>query len=233
MNSFARRGVENSAFTRMLKGGGRARPRTLTAALAGTAICFAAFVRHYEHVNDDSVVFVWFGMRSDGRCGRDFGADSAAETKCGKGQCCSAHGWCGHGEEYCSVALGCQNGCWPADPSRANDDVGHGGHGGDWDEGEAESMYHPHHGDAHNHFRYSDDVYDDGPPGAGSRGYHRGGGEHDDHHYDDYNHRYDDLHGEEEELADGEDDAPELVGLSEEQHLGDGDGDGVPLGTPS
>jgi len=54
MNSFARRGVDNSAFTRMLKRGGRTRPRTFIAAIVGTLVCFAAFVRHYEHVNDDS-----------------------------------------------------------------------------------------------------------------------------------------------------------------------------------
>jgi hypothetical protein len=123
--------------------------------------------------------------------------------------------------------MGCQNGCWPADPSRADDDVSHGRHAGDWDEGEA--GYPPYHEDAHRHFRYSDDAYDDGPPHAGSMGHHRDLDhrdldDHYGHHYDDYHHRYDDLHGEEEP----DDDAPELVGLTEERHLGHGDG--VPLG---
>ena len=96
------------------------------------------------------------GIRSDDRCGRDFGTDHVQHTTCGKGSCCSSHGWCGTtapqhrpstsprpdqprrplhpaprpparrprtrrrcgtSEEYCSVALGCQNGCWPADPN--------------------------------------------------------------------------------------------------------------------
>ena len=66
---------------------------------------------------DSGETWVWFGIRSDGRCGRDYaheGQLSAGETQCGKGQCCSSHGWCGHGEEYCSVSMGCQSGCWPA-----------------------------------------------------------------------------------------------------------------------
>ena len=50
------------------------------------------------------------GMRSDARCGRDFLTDWGSESTCAKGQCCSSHGWCGHGEEYCSVSLGCQKG---------------------------------------------------------------------------------------------------------------------------
>ena len=48
------------------------------------------------------------GMRSDSRCGRDYGTEYVKDTTCGKGSCCSSHGWCGTTEEYCSVALGCQ-----------------------------------------------------------------------------------------------------------------------------
>ena len=60
------------------------------------------------------VVRVWFGMRGDGRCGKDFQSDWFGETRCGKGQCCSSHGWCGNGDAFCSVSLGCQSDCWPA-----------------------------------------------------------------------------------------------------------------------
>merc|ERR1719476_660466 len=103
----------------VLKRGGRVgkRPRTLFAAMVGTFICFSLFVYHYMRASDDSVVWVWFGMRSDGRCGRDFGTDYVTETLCGKGLCCSSHGWCGHGEEYCTLSLGCQSGCWPSTDS--------------------------------------------------------------------------------------------------------------------
>ena len=91
------------------------RPRTLVAAFLGTFVCFLFFVHHYAQTNgsDSDTVWIWFGMRSDGRCGRDFGTDYVKETKCGGEGCCSSHGWCGNGEEYCSVALGCQSGCWP------------------------------------------------------------------------------------------------------------------------
>ena len=96
-------------------------------------------------------MWIWMGIRSDDRCGRDFGTDHVQHTTCGKGSCCSSHGWCGTtapqhrpstsprpdqprrplhpaprpparrprtrrrcgtSEEYCSVALGCQSGCW-------------------------------------------------------------------------------------------------------------------------
>ena len=96
------------------------RPRTLVAAFLGTFVCFLFFVHHYAQTNgsDSDTVWIWFGMRSDGRCGRDFGTDYVKETKCGGEGCCSSHGWCGHGEEYCSVALGCQSGCRCLPPRR-------------------------------------------------------------------------------------------------------------------
>lgn len=227
MHTYSRRGVESSAFTRMLKREGRVRPRTLVGAVLGTMLFFLAFVRHYEHVNDETAIFVWFGMRSDGRCGRDFATDSDAETTCGKGQCCSAHGWCGHGEEYCSPALGCQNGCWPADPSRADDDIDQdiNHHNPGHHDFPVEDEYYPHHD------RYGGEHwYDDGVPHHYYRG--RGGRRYDDH-YEDYHHRYDDMHAEVDvdDHEGKEDDGPELVGLTEEKHLGDGDG--VPLSSHS
>ena len=123
------------------------RPRTLVAAFLGTFICFLFFVHHYAQTNgsDSDTVWIWFGMRSDGRCGRDFGTDYVKETKCGGEGCCSSHGWCGHGEEYCSVALGCQSGCWPDERTEEqkaeaaeggqhydDDDYGGGGHHGEY-----------------------------------------------------------------------------------------------------
>ena len=40
-------------------------------------------------------MWIWMGIRSDDRCGRDFGTDHVQHTTCGKGSCCSSHGWCG------------------------------------------------------------------------------------------------------------------------------------------
>ncbi|KAJ1617164.1 hypothetical protein T492DRAFT_505419 [Pavlovales sp. CCMP2436] len=95
------------------------RPRTLVAGLVITFVCFAYAV-HVTHRQDEEAVWIWMGMRSDGRCGRDFGTEHVAETKCGAGApCCSAHGWCGASEEYCSATLGCQSGCW--DPEHARE----------------------------------------------------------------------------------------------------------------
>jgi len=233
------------------------RPRILYAAVLGTFICFVLFVRHYMEASDDSVIWIWFGIRSDGRCGRDYGSDSFKETKCGHGMCCSSHGWCGFGEDYCSVALGCQSGCDPVDEDEQKR----------IDEQKAHDPELDHHGipddddDYHSrmrHYRYDDDYH-------GGHGYGRGyrGDYHDEHHYDDYHHRYDDgiehdldhddgyhgsyhrgYHHEDDygdhayedahnaELHDADADADadegvELVGLHEKQHLGDGDG--VPL----
>jgi len=151
--------------------------RTQLAAMAGTFVCFILFVNHYMHVNDDSAVWVWFGMRSDGRCGRDFGTEYVAETTCGHGQCCSSHGWCGHGEEYCSIPLGCQNGCWPLK------------------EGEHAPAAEAHHyvpdddGYPYRHDDPEDRYAYDAHEGAGTHG--RGYGHAEDEHYDDFHHRYD------------------------------------------
>ena len=90
------------------------KPRILFGTAVGTMLCFVLFIKYYSSYTNDADVWVWFGMRSDGRCGKDFGTEWAASTTCGKGHCCSSHGWCGHGEEYCSVALGCQSGCYAA-----------------------------------------------------------------------------------------------------------------------
>jgi hypothetical protein len=124
-----------------------------------------------------AAVFVWFGMRSDGRCGRDFTSDWSSETFCGKGHCCSSHGWCGHGEEYCSVALGCQSNCWPASSDeKANNgaDDSDQQHNAPDDEAYMDRMH---------HYRYDDD------PAHYKNQYRRyhgmGGG----YHEDDYHHR--------------------------------------------
>lgn len=122
------------------------KPHLLVGTAFGTLATFYAFFEHYRSITDESgalcvarrprgdaradgsvrvpapaEAFVWFGIRSDGRCGRDFD-----DTMCGKGHCCSSHGWCGHGDEYCSVSMGCQNGCAPAsaedEAKRENDE---------------------------------------------------------------------------------------------------------------
>lgn len=117
MNAFASRGVDGAGFGRMMKKPRLSkRPRTFIAALIGTWVAFMWLVNRY-YKPDESTVWIWMGIRSDDRCGRDFGTDHVKDTTCGKGSCCSSHGWCGVSEDYCSVALGCQNGCWPADPN--------------------------------------------------------------------------------------------------------------------
>ena len=63
---------------------------------------------HAPRTGRCAAVWIWMGMRSDSRCGRDYGTEYVKDTTCGKGSCCSSHGWCGTTEEYCSVALGCQ-----------------------------------------------------------------------------------------------------------------------------
>jgi hypothetical protein len=126
-------------------------------------------------------VSVWFGIRSDGRCGRDFPSEWGGETKCGNGHCCSSHGWCGHGEEYCSVSLGCQNGCWaPTKEEEAKLDneerTHHTGHEDDED-----------YMDRMHHYRYDEDDH--------HRDYYRhhhrryGRAYHDDYTHDDWHHR--------------------------------------------
>lgn len=118
------------------------RPRTLVVALAATLLLFGYLV-HVTHREDEEAVWIWMGMRSDGRCGRDYGTEHVPATKCGRGSpCCSSHGWCGASEEYCSPSLGCQSGCWDEEhprerelrtgamtPQRADVDAD------DWDDG--------------------------------------------------------------------------------------------------
>ena len=251
MNAFAHRGTGN--FGRILKRGSR--PRSTVGAMIGTMICFVAFVQHYMSVNDESKVWVWFGIRSDGRCGRDYSTEHISETTCGKGLCCSSHGWCGTGEEYCSRTMGCQSGCDPA--GLESGDM----HGEDGDADGEHGMHYHMDDDVYRHHangeEYDDDVYR-----HHSSRYRRGAeyGHYEDH-YDDYHHRYDNHyeghpeleghheleghleghdeghherheHHEEEDRADGPDlvfvgDGPELLGMSEKRHLGEGDG--IPL----
>ncbi|KAG8465194.1 hypothetical protein KFE25_012557 [Diacronema lutheri] len=171
---YARRGADAVAA-----GTGKRRMRTLVVALALTFLIFVYTV-HVTHRQDEEAVWIWMGMRSDGRCGRDFGTEHIDETRCGKGSpCCSAHGWCGSSEEYCSATLGCQSGCWGDDHPRERElkggamtppraDVG----AGDWDDEEEHSdsdwddAYDEEHG-------YPDD---DGDHDYGE--YHDGGGRH-------------------------------------------------------
>lgn len=251
------------------------RPHLLVGTVVGTLATYALFFYHYMSLQDDSAVWVWFGIRSDGRCGRDFATDGGDAPGCAKGLCCSSHGWCGHAEEYCSVALGCQGGCWAAsEEDEAKRDS-------------AERERHRHetpdddeYMDRMHHYRYDDDPDGEGYPDRHhDYGRRNGGGHHEDWH--DYHHHYDadpdayshhdqdhDVHGEPAHDHYGDDhggrhmeehdgpheldrehdehrdeayhldsthhkagsesaDGPELVGLEEKRHLGDGDG--VPL----
>ena len=164
------------------------KPRVLFGTLLGTLSCFVLFIRHYGNIRDESAVNVWFGMRSDGRCGRDFGSDSrvfgsAETTTCGKGACCSSHGWCGHGEEYRSVAMGCQNNCWPAskeDEAKRDADERERHRHSDPDDDEYMDRMHDyryddhddHHGDYYRR-RYGHDYHDE--YGHGYHQHHRYG----------------------------------------------------------
>lgn len=244
------------------------KPRLLYGTAVGTLLAFMTFMWYYNSLSSGSGdVWVWFGMRSDGRCGRDFGTDHAKETTCGGSECCSSHGWCGKGDEYCSVALGCQSNCYAESDEKVHEH----------DEAERQQhrathaadddMEHMHdykyddapHGDSeHDNFvgdeyRHDDNYY---PPGGRyGHGHDYGHDYHHDHH--DYHHKYDedpdehhhgrwagdedvhdsmhakhdsdDHYGEAELGSEGghEGGGPELVGLEEKRHLGEGDG--VPL----
>ena len=95
MNAFASRGVEGVGFGRVMRKPRLSkRPRTFVAALIGTWVAFMWLVNRYYH-KDEATVWIWMGIRSDDRCGRDFGTDHVQHTTCGKGSCCSSHGWCG------------------------------------------------------------------------------------------------------------------------------------------
>jgi hypothetical protein len=186
MNPYAGRGaaaLRDSPWTR--------RPRALAAAMLVTFALFAYTV-HVTHREDEEAVWIWMGMRSDGRCGREFGTDHITETKCGKGSpCCSSHGWCGASEEYCSPTLGCQSGCWDKDHPRelelnkGKSDTDYEHHDDDYAGDEWDAM--------HNDSGYDegwDDDYEDYDGHYPSRGYRgRYGG----HRYnDDYDDDYDD-----------------------------------------
>ena len=88
MNAFASRGVEGVGFGRVMRKPRLSkRPRTFVAALIGTWVAFMWLVNRYYH-KDESTVWIWMGIRSDDRCGRDFGTDHVQHTTCGKGSCC-------------------------------------------------------------------------------------------------------------------------------------------------
>ena len=193
MNAFASRGVEGAGFGRMMKKPRLSkRPRTFIAALIGTWVAFMWLVNRY-YKPDEATVWIWMGIRSDDRCGRDFGTDHVKDTTCGKGSCCSSHGWCGVSEDYCSVALGCQNGCWKVDAEEQERLDAKKANGADDDEG-----YHRRYDDDDTHGGDHNYRYDDYPGSHYDRyrdRYGRGGGyQHgmdDDEGYRDYNHRYD------------------------------------------
>mmetsp|Transcript_15228 Transcript_15228/g.25434 ORF Transcript_15228/g.25434 Transcript_15228/m.25434 type:complete len:253 (-) Transcript_15228:200-958(-) len=247
MNYFTQRGLEASEFGKMMKRGRKIgkRRRTFYAAMVGTFICFVSFVRHYIHANDETVVRVWFGKRSDGRCGRDFGTEVIKETTCGDGLCCSSHGWCGFGEDYCSVALGCQSGCTPVDEAEQKRIDEQKQRDPEHQEGMVDDDDYSHY---RRHYRYDDDP---------EYRHYRHHDPYHDHPDDEYHHRYDEDpdyntdeldeiehhpeqnpepetehhgegHGEHAiENEDAKDEGVELVGLHEKHHLGEGDN--VPL----
>jgi len=160
------------------------KPRVLVGTFAGTIASYLFFFHHYTHEqDDDEAVRVWFGMRGDGRCGRDFTSEWMGETRCGKGQCCSSHGWCGKGEEYCSVALGCQSGCWPGTAASTEGDVGQASAHAEGAPDDDEYV------DRMHHYRYD---YDGDSSDYYRRRYGSYPGYHGDHH--DYHHQYDSHH---------------------------------------
>lgn len=164
------------------------RPRLLVGTAFGTLFTYVLFVRHYMSIHDDTETWVWFGIRSDGRCGRDFSHDgwNSGDTMCGKGQCCSSHGWCGHGEEYCSVSMGCQSGCYAAteeDVAKAKEKEKNAHIEAPEEDAYADRMH---------NYRYDDD--NDVPDNdyyrrkyGGSGGHHR----YRDDHAEEYHHQYD------------------------------------------
>jgi len=153
------------------------RPRAAAAGLVLTLVVFI-YMASVSQQEDENTVWIWMGIRSDGRCGRDFGTEHLAETKCGRGNpCCSAHGWCGNSEEYCSPTLGCQSGCWGPDHPREIELTSKGGgYNREYDD-----ML-----DDYNESEYYDDNWEDWED------YHGYGGHHPD--YDDDWHDEMDLH---------------------------------------
>jgi len=167
------------------------KPHLLVGTMMGTLAAYVAFFRHYTAIADDSETWVWFGIRSDGRCGRDFAHEatsflnSGGDTMCGKGQCCSSHGWCGHGEEYCSVSMGCQSNCWPAnaaETAKRDADASYREQAHDPDDDEYMDRMH--------RYRYDEDEHGDHYHRRHG-GYGGHGAYHHDYHHNEYHHRYD------------------------------------------
>lgn len=165
MNPFAQRGFDalraDTPWSR--------RPRTLIGGLIATLVVFL-YVCKLAHDQDESVVWIWMGIRSDGRCGKDFGTEYLQETKCGSSMpCCSTHGWCGITEEYCSPTLGCQSGCWDEDHPREvelRSGSAYPSYPDDWD------AYNDTHGEWHDNEDYDDyHGYHDGWDDAEHDGY--------------------------------------------------------------
>lgn len=177
------------------------RPRVVAATAVGTLAAYSWFLYLYTRTPEENSTSIWFGVRADGRCGTTFKTDWVENPKCGRGHCCSSHGWCGHGEEYCSVTQGCQNGCWEekveaqAVADRASLDAHHGedGHEGkapDDDEYMGRmNKYGYGEGHAEQHGGHGSDGYNNGYNKNGYRDDYHHGSDHNDEHY---HHRYDD-----------------------------------------
>jgi hypothetical protein len=176
------------------------RPRVLAGSVAGTLAFYVFFLYTYTREKDDSVTKEWWGIRSDGRCGPSFATEWNKSPLCGKGECCSSHGWCGRGEEYCSKTQGCVSGCWDRDMEEENrenreelahhhdeehhgHEDGHAGHAPDDDE-YIDRMHNYGYGD--HHMPWNDRH---GYHGRRGHDYHTGGNHDDD--WDHYHHRYD------------------------------------------
>ena len=184
---------------------------------------------HYGTLTrSDTQTWVWFGIRSDGRCGRDFLTSWGSETTCGYGSCCSSHGWCGVGEEYCSVAMGCQSGCTAgtkADEAKRSQGEPHEGGGAPDDHDYMDRIH---------HYKYDEDEYADyyhrrygGDHGGGYHDYHHRY-DHDDerpyhgyHGHDDYHNSIDDEHLKEHDYDEGH------HAHGEDAHGHEGEGGGV------
>ena len=61
----------------------------------------------------------WVTVRTDGRCGKDWGGASC-DPNGNYGGCCSAWGHCGSTPTHCLVSSGCQNGCNEGGANPAN-----------------------------------------------------------------------------------------------------------------
>jgi hypothetical protein len=185
------------------------RPRALAAAMLGSLALFAAAIAltHRRPSSDAAEpVVIWMGMRSDGRCGREFGTEALASTTCGRGApCCSSHGWCGASEEYCSPTLGCQSGCWPKDHPREAELRGSGSarsarRHADGDDDYADDATDPdyaadHHDDQYDGYEDDDDDDDDDGSSHERYGGRYGGGRYGGGGYGDEDYDYEGGHG--------------------------------------